>query len=146
MFTRFVPNRYWGEVVLTTAYLINRLPFKVLKYQTALHNLTSIFPYVRILNNLPPKVFRCEVYVYQTSPNRHKHEPRALKCIFIGYPPTQKGYKCFCPISQKVLISCDVTFCGEWVILLKYHTSNEGQPLGSHYSYAHFIPSSSTHS
>ena len=113
MFTSYVPNRYWGEAVLTAVYLINRMPSKVLKYQTPLHNLTSVFPHVQILNNLPPKVFGCVVYVYQTSPSRHKLDPRALKCIFIGYPPTQKGYKCFCPTSQKVLISCNVTFCGE---------------------------------
>ena len=88
MFTSSMPNKYWGEAILKATYLINRLPSKVLKYQAPLHNLTSIFPHARVLNTLPPKVLGCVVYVHQTSPKQHKLEPRALKCIFIGYSPT----------------------------------------------------------
>ena len=88
MLASSTPNRYWGEAVITASYLINRLPSNILNYQTPLHNLMSIFPHVGILNTLSPKVFGCVVNVYQTSPNRHKLEPRAFKCIFIGYSTT----------------------------------------------------------
>ena len=57
MFTSSTPNRYWEEAILTAAYLINRLPTKVLKYQTPLNNMITTFPYVRILNTITPKVF-----------------------------------------------------------------------------------------
>ena len=110
MFTSSIPNRYWEEAILTASYLINRLPSKVLNYQTPLHNLMKIFPHARILSSLSPKAFGCIVYVHHTSPNRHKLEPKPLKCIFIGYSPTQKGYKCYYPLSQKFFVFCDVTF------------------------------------
>lgn len=126
MFTNSIPNRYWGEVVLRASYLINRLPSNVLSYQTLLHNLTTIFPHVRILSSLSPKVFCCIVYVHQTSPNRHKLEPKALKCIFIAYSPTQKGYKCYYPLSQKFFVSCDVIFVeNEFYYLSTYFQREE---------------------
>ena len=40
----------------------------------------------------------------------NKLSPRALKCVFIGYSRTQKGYKCFHPTSHKFYVSADVTF------------------------------------
>lgn len=129
MFTSSTPNRYWGEAILTAAYLSNRLPTKVLKYQTPLNNLMTTFPYVRILTTLTPKVFGCMVYVYQTSPNRHKLEPKSFKCIFIGYSPTQKEYKCYCPTSQKFYVSCDVIF-DETIF---YHTGTASLVEESHW-------------
>ena len=36
MFTMNVPKIFWGEVNLTSVYLINRMPFKTLQLQTPL--------------------------------------------------------------------------------------------------------------
>ena len=110
MFTTHVPNFFWGEGVLTTAYLINHTPSKTLKFQTPLNCLLKFFPHVRMLNSRPPRVFGCVAFVHHTNPNRGKLEPRAIKCIFLGYSPTQKGYKCYCPTSKQFYVSCDVTF------------------------------------
>ncbi|KAI5350809.1 hypothetical protein L3X38_003700 [Prunus dulcis] len=39
-----------------------------------------------------------------------KLDPRAENCVFIGYAPYQKGYRCYHPPSQKVYTSMDVVF------------------------------------
>ncbi|KAK0572489.1 hypothetical protein LWI29_032276 [Acer saccharum] len=36
--------------------------------------------------------------------------PRSVKCIFLGYSKTQKGYKCLNPIFGKTYVSADVKF------------------------------------
>ena len=39
-----------------------------------------------------------------------KLDPRALRCVFVGYFSTNKGYKCFHPPTEKIFVSADVTF------------------------------------
>ena len=90
MFTKSVPYTYWGEAVLTATYLINRLPSKVLKFQTPMNVLENFPHHTRVLNSLPPKIFGCTVFIHQNQP-QSKLDPKALKCIFIGYSPTQQG-------------------------------------------------------
>lgn len=33
-----------------------------------------------------------------------------IKCVFVGYAPNQKGYKCYDPITRKVIVTMDFTF------------------------------------
>ncbi|GMI70512.1 hypothetical protein HRI_000720500 [Hibiscus trionum] len=109
MFTMDVPKYLWGEAVLTACYLINRLPSKVLNFQTPLHTLQKNFPLFRV-PNLPTKTFGCKAFVHNHQPNRSKLDPRAHTCVFIGYSPTQKGYKCYSPTLHRMFVSLDVTF------------------------------------
>lgn len=55
------------------------------------------------------KLFGCIAYVHI---NEKKLEPRALRCIFLGYPKGIKGYKLWLDGSrrQKCFISKDVIF------------------------------------
>ena len=41
---------------------------------------------------------------------RRKMEPKAMKCIFLGYPIEKKVYKCYDPMSKKVYVNRDVKF------------------------------------
>ena len=86
MFTMNLPKPYWGDAILVAAYLINRMPLKTLDFQSPLEALKGKNEYI-----VPPKVFGCVCFVH--TKNAGKLDPRALKCVFIGYSPTQKGYK-----------------------------------------------------
>ncbi|CAL2255205.1 unnamed protein product [Prunus armeniaca] len=101
------PHHLWGHAVLSTAYLINRTPSRVLDFKTP-HDVFGDHVSPVSVSKLPPKVFGCVAYVHVYSHQRI--DPCALRCVFIGYSSTQKGYKCYHPPTQKVHVTLDVTF------------------------------------
>jgi transposase InsO family protein len=110
LFQNNVPKHFWGEAVLTATHIINRLPTKVLDFKSPMQILSQFFPNYPISNGLIPRIFGCVAFVHIHSPNRNKLDPRAQRCVFIGYSSTQKGYKCYHPPTRKVYVSADVTF------------------------------------
>src|SRR6266540_1631631 len=105
MFTMNVPKFLWSEAVMTAAYLINRMPSRVLGYKAPIECLIGKTTYV-----VPPKVFGCSCFVKDYRPSVGKLDPRALKCIFVGYFGKHKGYKCWCPSERRMFVSMDVVF------------------------------------
>ena len=125
LFHKHVPKAYWGEAVLTSAYLINRLPTNVLQFKSPLELLNQFFPNVKTTNHLTPRIFGCVCFVHVHSINRGKLDPRATKCVFLGYSSTQKGYKCYHPPTKKYLISVDVTFNEDESYFTNSHVQGE---------------------
>ena len=72
--------------------------------------LSKYYPDLRISNGFTPRVFGCTAFVHVHNNNRGKLDPRAIKCIFVGYSSTQKGYKCYHPQAKRFFTSADVTF------------------------------------
>jgi len=105
MFQMNVPKYLWSEAVLTAAYLINRMPSRVLGMKSPAELLFGQQEF-----KVPPKVFGCVCFVRDHRPSVGKLDPRAVKCVFVGYSSTQKGYKCWDPIGKKLFVSMDVTF------------------------------------
>ena len=110
LFTANVPKKFWGDAVLTSCFLINHQPSKVLQFETPLNCLKKSFPNSRIFLELKLRVFGCKAFVHNTNPTKSKLNPRALECMFLGYSSTQKGYRYFLPSTNKYLVSHDVTF------------------------------------
>ena len=104
-----VPKIYWGEAILTAAYLINRMPSRVLEYQSPMSNLSTLFPNFQGFGSLPSKIFGCVCHVNIHSHLQGKFDPRAIKCLFLGHSSTPKGYKCYPPTKRKD-VTMDVTF------------------------------------
>ena len=129
MFTMNVPKQFWGEAVLTTSYLINRMPSKVFKYQTPCQTFLLSYPHTCIIFSLPLKVFGCTAFVHIYQQSRSKLDPKAIKCLFLGYSPSQKGYKCYSPTIRNFYISMDITFFETQAYYLKPHIQGENSTL-----------------
>lgn len=97
-----LPKMFWGEAMSIAAYLINRCPSTALGFKTP-QEVWSGKP----ANYSRSRTFCCIAYAHI---RKDKLEPRALKCVFIGYLEGVKGYKLWClePNQRKCLISRDV--------------------------------------
>lgn len=105
MFTMNVPKFLWSEAVLTATYLINRTPLRVTGMKSPCELILKDNTFV-----VPPKLFGCTCFVRDHRPSVSKLDPRALKCIFLGYSSGQRGYKCWSPSERRTFVSMDVTF------------------------------------
>ena len=47
------------------------------------------------------------MFIRNPEKNFGELDPRAKKCIFVGYAPSQKGYKCFDPKTKNMFITMD---------------------------------------
>ena len=104
-----VPTRHWPDVVTTAVHLINRLPSKVLHFQTPLQSLSTSVSLPSALM-LSPRIFGCVAYVHLHKNQRNKLDPCALRCLFLGYATHQKGYRCYDSTTQRSYVTMDVTF------------------------------------
>lgn len=86
------------------------MPSRVLGFVSLRNMLLSVFPYCLLLSELPFKTFGCVAYVYLQSQFRGKLDRRSIKCVFLGYSASQKGYRCFCPKTRKMYTTLDVIF------------------------------------
>lgn len=106
MYTMNVPKQFWPNALLAACYLINGMPSAVLNFVTPLSVLCPDDP----LHVVQPRVFGCVCFVHNLDHPHDKLSAKAITCVFIGYPPCQKGYKCYSPSLRRVFVSADVTF------------------------------------
>ncbi|KAK3013785.1 hypothetical protein RJ639_010144 [Escallonia herrerae] len=118
-----LPLSYWGEALISAAYLINRVPSRTIDYQTPSQALVEAIV-APVLPNLPPHVFCCVAFVHLHKHQRNKLSPRALRCVFVGYATHQKGYRCYHPPTRKMFITLDVVFHED---LMYFSTESELQ-------------------
>ena len=90
LFTTKVPKYLWGEAILPTTYLINRMPSKVLNFETPLKNFHKFYPMNRLSSTLPLKKFGCTTFVHIHDHNRGRLEPQARKCVLLVMLPIKK--------------------------------------------------------
>ncbi|KAL8156345.1 hypothetical protein AgCh_001442 [Apium graveolens] len=113
-----LPLRYWGECILTAAYLINRLPTHVLDYKSPFE----------LLHHKPPnysqlKIFGC--LCFASIHDNDKFSSRAIRSAFLGYPADQKGYKLLNLANHSIFTSHHVIFHEH---VFPYHLNTHNVP------------------
>jgi hypothetical protein len=100
-----MPLKFWDEAFITAIHLINLLPSRVIQMKTPTELLLGhkpVYSHLRIFGsacwpNLRPYI-------------THKLAFCSTKCVFIGYSPLHKGFKCLEPKTGRVYISRVVVF------------------------------------
>ena len=100
-----LPHRFWAEALSTAAYLINRSPTRALDNMTPFEAWYGKKPNVDHL-----RVFVCSAYTHVPKDERKKLDPKAKKCIFLGYGTARKGYRFYDNKTSKIVYSRDIVF------------------------------------
>lgn len=99
-----LPQKFWGEAMLTAVHLINRQPTKALNGSTPYH---ALFGRHADLGHL--RVWGCRAYVHE--PVSGKLDPRAWAGILVGYEGfNRRCYRIYDPASGTVQQSVQVSF------------------------------------
>ncbi len=105
LYEKNLPNYFWVEAVATIVYIMNLTPTTTVHGMTFEKKITS-----KKLDVSHLRVFGYITYLHVLDEKRSNLDPKAEKCIFIGYSLKQKWYKCFNPSIQKLQMSTDVVF------------------------------------
>lgn len=102
-FQASLPISFWGECVLAAVHLINRTPTTANRGITPhemLFGKPSTYDHLRVIG--------CLCYVKN---NTHdKFGTRARRCVFVGYPQGQKGWKAYDLDNKEFVVSRDIVF------------------------------------
>ena len=100
-----VPTPFWGEAALNVVHTINRIPSAIIHNQT---------PYKSLFRSPPDyhhhRSFGSAYFVLLQPYEHNKLKSRSRLCCFLGYDETQKGYKCYDPVSHCLRVSRNVVF------------------------------------
>lgn len=101
-------RRYWNEAILTANYIKNRLPTSAYGEQFAKETSAEIW-YGQKPNLSNMRIFGSTCYNHIPSEKRSKLEPKASKCLMLGYA-SNNTYRLWDIDSRKVVIGRNVTF------------------------------------
>ncbi|KAK1614403.1 hypothetical protein QYE76_019920, partial [Lolium multiflorum] len=97
-----LPLSFWGYALETAAFTLNRAPSKSVETT----------PYELWFGKKPKlsflKVWGCDAYVKKLQPD--KLEPKAEKCVFIGYPKETIGYTFYHRSEGKIFVAKNGSF------------------------------------
>ncbi|KAL4271633.1 hypothetical protein GQ457_13G009720 [Hibiscus cannabinus] len=100
-----LPLSFWIDCVMHAVFLINLTPTPVLDNKTPFELFYCTKPDISSL-----RTFGCLCYASVLPKAKTKMHPRAIKCLFLGYPKNVKGFRLYDLEKQAVFVSRDVVF------------------------------------
>ena len=100
-----VPRTFWAKAILTTVNLINITLPSVLASKTPHERLYSCPPDYSML-----RILGCTCYFLLPLTERTKLSARSAKCVLLGISSEHKGYRCYNPLTRRLLIFRHVSF------------------------------------
>lgn len=86
MLDKFVLDHFFGITIMVDVYLVNRLPSRILDFQTPLDVLQKTCLFFLCVKILPQKLSRCVAYVHVYSHHQSKLNPYVLNvCLLVCY-------------------------------------------------------------
>ena len=123
LFYSHLSPHFWVDTFSTAAYIINRLPTPLLGGKSPFE---LLYGYTSHYDNFHP--FGCHVYPYLHDYMANKLSPCSTPCIFLGYSPTHKGFRCLDPTTTKLYITQHAQFDETHFPAIP---SSQAQPLSS---------------
>ena len=81
-------NSFWAEAINTVVCLKNKSTTRYLGFKTPFEALYGFKPAVKYL-----RLFGSKAFAHIPKADRKKLDPKAVRCIFVGYGTEFKAYK-----------------------------------------------------
>lgn len=127
-----LPANFWGKALSCFLPVLNLSPPSAVNGKT---------PHEAFYGRKPSGahlcIFGCRAYAHIQKDKCRSFEPKARKCVFLGYPSDYKGWKCWDPATNNVFVSHDVRFVETEMPGLELKLSGpsylplSGEPAGS---------------
>ncbi len=105
LFHSHTSPRFWVDAFSTAAYIINQLSIPLLGGKSPFELLYGSSPNYE---NFHP--FGCRVYPCLRDYMPNKFSPRSIPCIFLGYSPSHKGFRCLDLTTSRIYITRHAQF------------------------------------
>ena len=119
-----MPLKYWVESFRTATFLINQMPSKILNNESPWQKLFGKAPDYTNLRS-----FGCACFPFLRPYNSHRLQFRSTECVFLGYSPNHKGYRCLDVHSGRVYLSRHVVFDKTLFPFAKFANQEPALPL-----------------
>ena len=100
-----LPQFIWGEAIMTTIYLQNRSPHRIIENMTPEEAFIGKKPCVDHL-----RIFGCPTYIHIPKDKWKKLDSTSIKGIFVGYNYSSKAYRIYIKEGRQIEVSRDVIF------------------------------------
>jgi transposase InsO family protein len=99
-----LPSTLWGEAVLTSNYILNRVNISASKLKTPYELFHNVKPDI---SSVKPFGIRCYVKDPQVT---SKFQAKSIEGFLVGYEMTSKAWRVFHPASHTIIVSRNVVF------------------------------------